>query len=96
MTATMKVYLDRVAAAYLLPASAVYGSGGKTYVLLVQNGITKQVPVRVQVNDGRLAKVALLTGPGSVQELTGTEEMVLSRQLEVGDGVKVKTVPGDW
>ena len=96
MTATMKVYLDRVSAAYLLPASAVYGSGGKTYVLLVQNGVTKQVPVRVQVNDGRLAKVALLSGPGSVQELTGTEEVVLSRQLEVGDGVKVKTVPGDW
>jgi multidrug efflux pump subunit AcrA (membrane-fusion protein) len=96
MTATMKVYLDRVSAAYLLPASAVYGSGGKTYVLLVQNGVTKQVPVRVQVNDGRLAKVALITGPGTVQELAGNEDVVLSRQLEVGDGVKVKAVPGDW
>jgi multidrug efflux pump subunit AcrA (membrane-fusion protein) len=96
MTATMKVYLDRVAAAYLLPASAVYGSGGKTYVLLVQNGMTKQVPVRVQVNDGRLAKVALLTGPGTVRELTGDEEVVLSRQLEIGDGAKVKTVLGAW
>ena len=95
MTATMKVYLDRVSTAYLLPASAVYGSGGKTYVLLVQNGMTKQVPVQVQVNDGRLAKVALLTA-GSVQELTGNEEFVLSRQLEVGDGVKVNTVSGDW
>ena len=92
----MKVFLDRVAAAYLLPASAVYGSGGKTYVLLVQNGVTKQVPVRVQVNDGRMAKVALLTSAGSVQELTGNEEVVLSRQLEVGDGVKVRTVLGEW
>jgi multidrug efflux pump subunit AcrA (membrane-fusion protein) len=96
MTATMKVYLDRVSAAYLLPASAVYGSGGKTYVLMVHSGVTKQVPVRVQVNDGRLAKVALLTGPATVQELTGNEEIVLSRQLEVGDGVKVKAVPGEW
>jgi hypothetical protein len=96
MTATMKVYLDRVAAAYLLPAGAVYASGGKTDVLRVQNGMTKQVPVRVQVNDGRLAKVALLTGPGSVRELTGSEEVVLSRQLEVGDGVRVKTVLGGW
>jgi multidrug resistance efflux pump len=95
-TATMKVYLDRVSAAYLLPSSAVYGSGGKTYVLLVQNGVTKQMPVRVQVNDGKLAKVALQTGPGSVQELTGNEEFVLSRQLELGDGVKVKTALGDW
>ncbi|HEX3147754.1 MAG TPA: efflux RND transporter periplasmic adaptor subunit [Gemmataceae bacterium] len=96
MTATMKVFLDRVSAAYLIPASAVYGSGGKTYVLLVQNGVTKQMPVRVQVNDGKLAKVALQTGPGSVQELTGDEEFVLSRQLELGDGVKVKTAVGDW
>lgn len=96
MTATMKVYLDRVSAAYLLPASAVYANGGKTFVLLVQDGVTKQVPVRVQVNDGRLAKVALLTGPGAVRELTGDEEVVVSRQLEIGDGAKVKTVPGDW
>jgi len=96
MTATMKVYLDRAAAAYLLPASAVYAKGGKPYVLLVQDGTTKEYPVRLQVNDGRLAKVALLTGTGSVQELTGNEEIVLSRQLEIGDGVKVKTVPGDW
>jgi multidrug resistance efflux pump len=96
MTASMKVYLDRVATAYLLPASAVYSRGGKYSVLLVQNGVTKEVPVRLQVNDGRLAKVALLTGAGSVRELTGNEEIVLSRQLEIGDGVKVKTVPSDW
>lgn len=96
MTATMKVYLNRASAAYLLPSSAVYAKGGKPYVLLVQNGMTKEYPVRLQVNDGRLAKVALLTGTGSVQALTGNEEIVLSRQLEVGDGAKVKTVPSDW
>ena len=96
MTASMKVYLDRVSAAYLLPSTAVYPKAGKPYVLLVENGTTKEVPVRLQVNDGRLAKVALLTPTGSVRELTGNEEVVLSRQLELGDGVKVKTVPGDW
>ncbi|HJZ92797.1 MAG TPA: efflux RND transporter periplasmic adaptor subunit [Gemmataceae bacterium] len=100
MTARMKVYLDRVSAAYLLPASAVYASGGLNYILLVQNGRTRQVPVRVQVNDGRMAKVALLPRPGEMgagfRDLTGAEEVVLSRQLEVGDGVRVKTVPGDW
>jgi multidrug efflux pump subunit AcrA (membrane-fusion protein) len=100
MTATMRVYLDQVATAYLLPSSAVYGSGGKTYILLVQDGVTRQVPVRVQVNDGKMAKVALFprageTG-GTVRDLNGTEEVVINRQLELGDGVKVKTILGDW
>ena len=99
MTASMKVSLDRVSTAYLIPASAVYGSGGKTYILLVQDGMTKQVAVRVQVNDGHLAKVAMLPRPGengaAVHELTGNEEIVVTRQMEIGDGVKVKTVLGD-
>ena len=96
----MKVYLDRVSAAYLLPSSAVYSQGGKTYILVVQDGMTQQIPVRVQVNDGRMAKVALLatTGEGgtAVRELTGNEEVVVSRQMEVGDRAKVRTVVGDW
>ena len=100
MSASMKVYLDRVSAAYLLPSSAVYSQGGKTYILVVQDGMTQQIPVRVQVNDGRMAKVALLatTGEGgtAVRELTGNEEVVVSRQMEVGDRAKVRTVVGDW
>lgn len=100
MAATMKVYLDRVAAAHLLPASAVYTQGGKSYLLVVRDGATRQVPVRVQVNDGRMVKVALLESAGDgkavVHELTTAEEVVVSRQLEVGPGVKVRTVAGDW
>jgi multidrug efflux pump subunit AcrA (membrane-fusion protein) len=97
MTAIMRVYLDRVSAAYLLPSSAVYNQGGKTYILLVRDGITQQVPVRVQVNDGRMTKVALLAANGAgIHELTGNEEIVVSRQLEIGEGAKVRTVLGDW
>jgi len=98
MKSTMRVYLDRVSAAYLLPASAVYVQGGKTYILLVRDGVTHQVLVQLQVNDGRMAKVGLLAsdGPGGVQELNGTEEVVVSRQSEVGDRVKVRSVLGDW
>lgn len=98
MKSTMRVYLDRVSTAYLLPANAVYVQGGKTYILLVRDGITHQVLVQVQVNDGRMAKVGMLPvdGPGGVQELNGTEEVVVSRQSEVGDGAKVRSVLGDW
>jgi multidrug efflux pump subunit AcrA (membrane-fusion protein) len=97
MTATMRVYLDRVSAAYLLPSSAVYNQGGKTYILLVRDGVTQQVPVRVQVNDGRMTKVALLAASGSgIHDLTGNEEVVVSRQMEIGDRAKVRTVLGEW
>jgi multidrug efflux pump subunit AcrA (membrane-fusion protein) len=97
MSAMMRVYLDRVSSAYLLPSSAVFSQGGKTYIMLVRDEVTRQVPVRVQVNDGRMAKVALLAANSAgVHELTGNEEVVVSRQLEVGDGAKVRTVAGDW
>jgi len=49
------------------------------------------------VNDGRLVKVALLASAASeAHELNGSEEVVISRQLEVGDGAKVRTVIADW
>jgi multidrug efflux pump subunit AcrA (membrane-fusion protein) len=38
---------------FVLPSSAVYTRAGASYLLLVENGKTRQVPVRVQVNDGR-------------------------------------------
>ena len=86
MTATMKVYLDRVSTAHLLPAKAAHGSGGKTYVLLVQNGMTKQIPVRVQVNDGHGWPRWPLTA-GSVQELTVVRGSSWSQQpSRSGDG----------
>ena len=56
--------------------------------------MTRQVAVRVQVNDGRMVKVGLLGG--SAADLTGTEEVGVSRQREVGDGAKVRTSLGDW
>jgi multidrug resistance efflux pump len=100
MRANMRVYLDRVASAHLLPSSAVFGEGGKTYILVVRDGVTKRLPVRVQVNDGRLAKMAILSAPGdagpAARDLTGEEEVVVNRQTEVGEGVKVRTVLSEW
>ncbi len=97
MNASMRVFLDKVSTAYLLPSSAVYIQGGKSYILVVRDGITHRVPVRLQVNDGRMAKVALVDGNSSgVHELTGAEEVVVGRQMEIGDGAKVRTAPSDW
>ena len=60
--------------------------------------------MRVQVNDGRIAKVSLIvrsanarTGDHEViQELTGQEEIVASRQTELAAGQQVHTSPTEW
>ena len=99
MTATMRVFLDRFSDAYVVPAGAVFSRAGQQYVLLVENGVTRGVPVSVQLNDGRLAKIALMDATGGqpiARELTGSEVIVSARQAEIGDGQKVEPVFDAW
>ena len=99
-TATMRLDLQNFTDTFLLPSRAVYGRSGQSYLLLVEDGVTRQVPVSVQMNDGTLAKVAaVLPAAGGRQvtrELTGNEVVVVSRQLEVGEGRKVTPVFDKW
>jgi hypothetical protein len=99
-TATVRLDLERFADAYLLPSGAVFGRAGQSYILVVENGVTRSVPVSVQVNDGRLVKVATVVpaagGRQVTRELTGNEVIVSTRQLEVGDGQKVEAVVESW
>jgi multidrug resistance efflux pump len=98
-TATMRVLLDKFADIPLLPDSAIYGKSGQSYILLVENGVTRAVPVAVQVRDGRLSKVAMVAPNGSrevIRELTGDEVIVAARQVEIGDGVRVDAVVEGW
>ena len=63
----------------------------------VKEGTAHLVPVRVLVDDGKLAKVAVIfrdTSPRSgvrevLRDLTGKEEIVISNQIEIADGQKV-------
>ena len=96
----MRLDLQNFTDTFLLPSRAVYGRAGQSYLLVVENGVTRQVPVSVQMNDGTLAKVAsVLPAAGGRQvtrELTGNEVIVVSRQLEVGEGQRVTPVPENW
>jgi multidrug efflux pump subunit AcrA (membrane-fusion protein) len=104
MTGTMQLRVGGYGQSFVLPATAVYSRSGTSYVLLVEAGKTKQVPVRVQVNDGKTVRVALVTRQPTADgdtrevltELTGTEQVVAARQLELGDGASVGTAPADW
>lgn len=95
-TATMRLDLERFGESYLLPSRAVFGRSGQSYLLLVEDGVTRSVPVTVQMDDGTLAKVAMVVPAGggrqATRELTGREVIVVSRQLEVGDGRRVAPV----
>ncbi len=104
MGGTARVQLQEFADLYLIPTSAVFSMGGKTYLLELVAGKTHLLPVRVQVNDGRLAKVVIVkqhanTRSGNreiVTELSGNEQIVASRQLEIGEGQAVRATMEDW
>jgi multidrug resistance efflux pump len=104
MTGNMRLTVGGFGDSYVLPNTAVYSRSGTSYMLLVIDGRTKQVPVRVQVSDGKTVRVAMLEKQRSADgvlrdlliDLKGTEEVVVARQLEIGDGTTVKTGPSEW
>ncbi|MBX7104286.1 MAG: efflux RND transporter periplasmic adaptor subunit [Gemmataceae bacterium] len=104
MVGSVTLHLQRFAEAFVVPATAVYSRGGKNYLLEVRAGVAHQVPVVVQLTDGKTAKVAVVTKvPDSrggsrevLRDLTGNEELVANRQLEFPPGKPLKTAPKDW
>ncbi|MCU0702947.1 MAG: efflux RND transporter periplasmic adaptor subunit [Fimbriiglobus sp.] len=104
MTGTLRLSVGGYGKSFVLPSTAVYTRAGASYLLLVENGTTRQVPVRVQVNDGRTVRVAMVSkqpaADGSTRdlltELTGDEQVVAARQLELGDGTAVTVAPTEW
>lgn len=95
MNGYMRLKLNDQAGAWLVPSSAVFSRGGQQYVMLVEAGRVELTPAIVQLNDGALARIALVRqtkgGQASVVELTGQEEIVESRQAELDDGQFVRT-----
>lgn len=99
-TATMRLDLEKFGESFLLPSGAVFSRAGQSYILVVEDGVTKAVAVAVQMNDGTLTKVAAVLpiagGKQVTRELTGNEVIVATRQLEVGAGRKVAPVIDKW
>lgn len=97
MTGTMKLSIGGFGKSFVLPSTCIYSRSGASYILVVENGKTKQLPVRIQLNDGKVARVSIVskiqvadgTAREVLTELTGKEKVVAARQLEVGDGAVV-------
>lgn len=104
MTGTLRLSVGGYGKSFVLPSTAVYTRSGTNYLLLAENGKTRQVPVRVQVNDGKTVRVAVVvkqpTPEGGTREvlteLTGDEQVVAARQLEIGDGASVTVARSEW
>lgn len=99
MAGTLKITVGGYGESFVIPSTAVYSRSGSSYILVVENGRTKQYAVRVQLSDGKTARVVVVTrrkNDDVLRELTGQEEIVLTRQLEIGEGALVKTAVTDW
>ena len=105
MYGTMTLLLQKFDNARLIPTSAVFERGGKTFIFEVKDNRAHLVPVRVQLEDGIQAKVVKLvqrTDPKTEkseevpEELSGDEEIIRSGQGEIADGQSVLAHQVDW
>jgi multidrug efflux pump subunit AcrA (membrane-fusion protein) len=99
MYGKMQLVLRKLNNAFLVPSSAIVSRGGKPFVYEVRNGTAHLVPVEIQVDDGKLAKVAKIVQVGRDvvrQDLTGSEEIIVSNQGELSDEQPVRTTPTEW
>ncbi len=104
MTGTMKLTVGGFGQSFVLPSTAVFSRSGTNYIMVVEDDKTRQLPVKVQLTDGKTVRIALMTyrkdADGTTRdmltELTGNEVVLISRQLEIGEGASVRTGLSDW
>jgi multidrug resistance efflux pump len=104
MSGTMRLLLNRFANSFLVPSCAVFSKAGRPHIMEVIDGKARLVPVHVDLNDGKLARIRLIVQEGNpklgvqqiLRRLTGDEVIVASRQQELSDGQAVDSCPEDW
>ena len=87
----MTLILQKFDNVHMLPSAAIINKGGYQYIYVVRDGKAQLQPIKVQINDGKLANVELLDKDGVViGALTGKEEVIVSNQGELSEGQPVK------
>lgn len=85
--------------ALFLPGSAVIYRGGVPYVFRVTRGITEQIPVELDLDDGTSVHLWLLNPEGSQtrrREIELGEEYVISNQGDLESGFSVTSTSVAW
>jgi multidrug resistance efflux pump len=99
MYGQMTLVFNKLEKTFLVPSDAIVHEGGTPFIYLVRNGKAHKVPVQVQVDDQKLAKIALLTrtSAGEIRhELTGEEQVIYSNLSELTDGQPVNPIPVEF
>lgn len=96
----MTLILQKFDNVHMLPSAAIVNKGGYQYIYVVKDHKAQLQPIKVQINDGKLANVELLDKDGVViGPLTGKEDVIVSNQGELSEGQPVKPVlvkDEDW
>jgi multidrug resistance efflux pump len=92
MTGSMKIELENLGSAAVIPSGALISKGGKPHLVLVEGGFARLYPAVVQLDDGKVAVAQIpinLSKPGITRHLTPNDLVVLNRQAELQDGARV-------
>jgi multidrug efflux pump subunit AcrA (membrane-fusion protein) len=95
----MRLVFRKLANVFLIPSDAVVRKGGTPYIWVVEDGKAKLLQIDVQVDDQKLAKVAIVIHQGRdivKKDLTGKEVVITSNHSELTEGEPVISIPQDW
>lgn len=104
MNGSIKLSIGGSGHSTILPSTCVYSRSGATYILTLSEGRTRQVPVRIHMNDGKQVRLSIVkqerrkdgTEFETLSDLSGEDQVVLTNQLQIGDDVEVSALPTKW
>lgn len=104
MNGSLRLAIGAAGTAHVLPSTAVFSKSGAKYIMVVRDGKTEVLPVKVQLNDGQRVQLGIVSRKtrteGTVAEdltdLNEDETVVVTNQLQIGDGVEVQASLTDW
>ena len=104
MNGSLRLAIGAAGTAYVLPSTAVFSRSGAKYIMVVRDGKTEVLPVKVQLNDGQRIQIGIVSRKtmtdGTVAEdlidLKEDETVVVANQLQVGDGAEVNVSLTEW
>lgn len=94
ITGTMKLKLENLGNAALVPSGAIFSKGGKPHLFLVEKNKAILYPATILLDDGNRAVVQIPfrgAKPGPTRHLKPEDSVVLNRQTELEDGMTVTT-----
>lgn len=89
MSATVKIWTGDAAAKLILPMAAVYQTGNKPHLWLVENGVLRLQPVELGdfLSDGIIIRAGLK--PGDTVVTAGVQKLREGQKVKLWDGAKL-------